>query len=427
MDEIKLGKIQWLPRNLIAQLKAGEVIERPSQALKELLENSLDAQATEITIHLEEAGLKKIEIEDNGYGMSSKDLLIAFEPHTTSKIFSIFDLFKIKSYGFRGEALSSMRSVSDISCETDNGFARSRIDYSSGEQTFFSEGISLKKGTKIVLYDLFKNHPVRSKFLQASFTEKKQIKKILLYFLILHPHILFKIKIDDEFYFYPQESKKERISRFYKIIEELKNEKDDLSSHITLVQSKHESLIYVNNRIIYHQGLKKFLEEKFQFKFILFLQVKNEDIDVNVHPQKNQIKFLKENEIFSFLNQSQSFEKNKVSNLNLLKNYHKFALVKDLHEYYIFDLIEAKKCFLKDESKKKSFSKIPFPEKVDSDFKSEYVKINQGYLTHFIEDLNFTEFKDVLFYSRSITSKELLKKLLINYPHCKKKIEDYIL
>jgi DNA mismatch repair protein MutL len=182
MEGTKYAKIRRLPDELIAQLKAGEIIENPAQVIKELIDNSIDALSTEITLHIEQSGLSKISVEDNGVGMSQEDVLIAFSQHTTSKITHIFDLFQIKSFGFRGEALFSIKNAGNLFCQTAHKGIQTSLNFIQYQEPFIQQESTTKNGTKIVLTDLFKYNPVRLKFLHSIQKERKKIQHILLTF-----------------------------------------------------------------------------------------------------------------------------------------------------------------------------------------------------------------------------------------------------
>ena len=193
------SSIQILPEHVVNQIKAGEVIERPSNIIKELLENALDAGATQIDLHIVDEGLSLISIKDNGKGMNFDDLPLAFKRHATSKLTKFDQLYSLDSFGFRGEALASIASVSQISCQTMNTLGRaSSIELVAGE---VSHHLDLEnkasQGTDLFIKNLFFNTPVRLRFSQSKKSEKRQIEKTIRAFLLSHPQIQITVKWDD--------------------------------------------------------------------------------------------------------------------------------------------------------------------------------------------------------------------------------------
>ena len=190
---------------MINQIKAGEVIERPAGLLKELLENALDANATHIKIHLENIGLDTIEVSDNGDGMSFDDLPMAFTRHATSKIRKFDDLYDLSSYGFRGEALASMASISRVICTSFQKKYNSsliqggKVIFHGGDMVDhhpISNGVI--SGTSFYIKDLFYNTPVRLKFLKSKAAERNAINRVIHSFLLIAPETRFDIKWDNQ-------------------------------------------------------------------------------------------------------------------------------------------------------------------------------------------------------------------------------------
>lgn len=316
-------KIKILPEHLIDQIQAGEVVEKPASLLKELLENSVDAGATKITIHLKQNGLELITIRDNGSGINFNDLPFAFCRHATSKISSFEDLFKIRSYGFRGEALASAASISKVDCSSKTeSEAGGRISFEGGVQKEHYEIDGLEQGTQIVIKDLFYNTPARLKFIKSQISEKNALKSILNSYLLCHPQIEFHIKWDDKD---KQIWKKSNIdTRLKKII----GKKSDIfdSYHfdkdyegikvdgILCASSESRSLprtqfIFVNNRPIEDRSLHFLITNTFQaitkFSFVnsyyVNISTPPEELDVNVHPNKTTIKFMEPGKIYSLV------------------------------------------------------------------------------------------------------------------------------
>lgn len=182
-----MGKIRILSENLIGKIAAGEVVERPASVVKELIENSIDANAEQIHVYIKEYGLAQIKVIDDGEGISKEDVSLAFQRHATSKIKDEKDLFKIKTLGFRGEALYSIAQVSKLRVITQ------QKDENIGTEAYIVGGkiIDIKpafsKGTTIEITDLFFNTPVRRKFLKSSFTEKAHIIDTLQNYCLAYP------------------------------------------------------------------------------------------------------------------------------------------------------------------------------------------------------------------------------------------------
>ncbi len=310
-----MGKIRKIPQSLIGKIAAGEVIERPASALKELIENSIDAGATSLLIYIKEYGLAEIKVVDNGEGISSEDIEIAFERHATSKLEKDEDLFNINTLGFRGEALYSIAQVSKIRILTQHR------EESIGSEVYIIGGEIVEKtkrgtiGTTIKIEDLFFNAPVRKKFLKSSFTERAHIIETVQNYALSFPQISFYLNIDGEeiFNLPSSNSVEERISQLFGIdfLEKVnKREQSKDGYKITLFWGSDElkrkvrtrQLIFVNKRPVRDPLIISTLYKAFEIKeghpqFILFLQVPNEKVDFNVHPAKKEVRFRDFNKI----------------------------------------------------------------------------------------------------------------------------------
>ncbi|MEG0750064.1 MAG: DNA mismatch repair endonuclease MutL, partial [Carnobacterium sp.] len=174
-----MAKIQELSEILANQIAAGEVIERPASVVKELIENAIDAGSTQIDILIEEAGLRKIQIIDNGVGIDSDEVLNAFKRHATSKIYSRDDLFRIRTLGFRGEALPSIASVSEITLETSTGSQQGTFVKLKGGQVIEERPNQARKGTTLTVENLFFNTPARLKYVKTLQTELANVTDIV--------------------------------------------------------------------------------------------------------------------------------------------------------------------------------------------------------------------------------------------------------
>lgn len=315
--------IQLLPEHIIDQIKAGEVIERPSTLIKEILENSIDAGSNKIDLHIVDNGLELIAISDNGKGINAKELPLAFYRHATSKIGRFEDIYHLNSYGFRGEALASIASISKISCDSKTHSQTGLIKINGGEITFHdqTEEFNQKTGTKIYIRDLFYNTPVRMKFIQSKTSEKNQIIKIIRSFLLINPQISFSIKWDQaEKEIYPIATQEKRIlDVLFKGKEtpflHSQTDYDGISFQIFLSEEssrgnahKHH-FIFINNRYIQDIQIHKIIINSAKHlwpdgetgHYIAKLYVPNDEIDVNVHPNKTVVKLFKAPKIYSII------------------------------------------------------------------------------------------------------------------------------
>ena len=329
-------KIEILPEHIIDQIKAGEVLERPASLVKELIENSLDAQSTEINIHLIENGLDLLSIEDNGHGMSFSTLPYAFLRHATSKLKNFEDLYRLKSFGFRGEALASVAASARLTCTSqpyDLSDQGGKIIISGGSQELLIPYRCSTHGTSLYIKDLFYNTPARLKFIKSKVSEKSSLKKMLYAFTLSNPQTMFSIKWDEkEREVFKAISSTEEVSKrieqvfFSKLSKNLEaniwhssEEYDEESGRYkveifvtptthTTPQFRHHYL-FANNRFFQdkslHQSVLRTLEPIWRFgesgHYVVKITVPPTDLDVNVHPNKTQIKFLKSDIIYSLL------------------------------------------------------------------------------------------------------------------------------
>lgn len=325
-------KIEILPEHIIDQIKAGEVLERPASLIKELIENSLDAGATEINIHLVENGLDLLSIEDNGHGMSFKTLPFAFLRHATSKLKNFEDIYRLQSFGFRGEALASVAASARLTCTTqpsnlnDEG---GKMIIHGGAQELLIPYRSSSQGTSLFIKDLFYNTPARLKFIKSKVSEKSALKKMLYAFVLSNPQTSFSIKWDEkereifkaiaaneekvkrvEQVFFSKLSKgaESQVWHSWQEYEQYKVEVYFTPSTHTTPQFRHHYL-FANNRFFQdkslHQSVLRTLEPLWRFgesgHYLVKITVPPEDLDVNVHPNKTQIKFLKPDVIYSLM------------------------------------------------------------------------------------------------------------------------------
>ena len=185
-----MGKIELMSENLANKIAAGEVVEKTMNVVKELVENSIDAKSNEIKIELIDSGIKEIIVTDNGIGMDKEDAILAFSRHATSKLKTLEDLFYINSLGFRGEALPSIAAVSNVNLKTSNGEFGTEVEIDGGTIKEVKSS-DLKKGTKIIVKNLFYNTPVRLKYLKSPYTELANIVDYVNKMALSFPNVRF--------------------------------------------------------------------------------------------------------------------------------------------------------------------------------------------------------------------------------------------
>jgi DNA mismatch repair protein MutL len=311
--------IQILDKNVIDQIAAGEVVERPSHLVKELLENSLDAKATAIEIYFENAG-RNIEIIDNGIGISKDDLALALERHATSKISQFNDIWSLDSFGFRGEALASISAVSDFEIVSRaQGSEKSfKLNSSFGKISPVLE-TSSPVGTHIRINDLFENVPVRLKFLKTSSYEHGLIKQVVKAMALSQPSVEFKVYENRKLiYFYPKTvSLAERVKAVLNAKEVFTLEVDDSGHRLECVYSSPYQVekntkniwLFVQNRWVQDKVMVASIMESYQNllmhgeypQVVLKLFMPPEQVDVNIHPTKSQIKFLNSQTVYRLI------------------------------------------------------------------------------------------------------------------------------
>jgi DNA mismatch repair protein MutL len=308
------SKIIVLPDFVIDQIAAGEVLENPASAVKELVENSLDAGATRIRIEIEGGGLQKILIEDDGCGMSSSDAALCLKRHATSKIRSAAELEKLATMGFRGEALAALASVAKLELKTSDGNESTRIIASGGAISSI-EVCARNRGTSIEARDLFFNAPARLKFQKSPSSSAAAILKVLETLSLSNPEIHFTLFSNGKSTF--EAKAKEWRAR----VEELRGPlpyflafseagisiRALLSRPEEALATRSAQTLFVNRRPIVSPLVAKAVKEGFGTRiveslfpaFVLFLEVPPDIVDVNVHPQKKEVRFREEGRIFT--------------------------------------------------------------------------------------------------------------------------------
>ena len=308
-----MKNINILDSNTIDKIAAGEVVERPSAVVKELVENSIDANADAVTIEIKDGGISFIRITDNGEGIDRSQVKKAFMRHATSKIKSVEDLISVTSLGFRGEALSSISAVSKIEflTKTKTDFIGTRYVVEGGRECVF-EDAGIPDGTTIIVRDLFFNVPARKKFLKSPSSEGNNITELIEHMILSHPNISFKYIYNGNVKL--QSSGKNDIkSCIYNVygrdiangLIEVKSIRDDISIHGFIGKpelaraTRNFEIYFVNNRFIKSTLIDRALEEAYKDYLMLhkyptvflYFEIPSHLIDVNVHPTKREIRF----------------------------------------------------------------------------------------------------------------------------------------
>lgn len=312
-----MGKIIQLDDVLSNKIAAGEVVERPASVVKELVENAIDANSTIIEIEVEEAGLSKIRILDNGDGIEESDVLMAFRRHATSKIKEDKDLFRIRTLGFRGEALPSIASVSRLEIKTSTGEEGTRLVLEGGHIEVLEKSSS-RKGTDIVVTDLFYNTPARLKYMKTVHTELGNITDIVNRLALSHPEVSFRLIHNDRKLLHTNGNGDVRqvLAAIYglnivkKMIPIQASSLDfTIKGWVALPEITRASRNYittmVNGRFIKNYPLVKAIQEGYHTLLpigrfpIVMINIEMDPIlvDVNVHPSKMEVRFSKEGEL----------------------------------------------------------------------------------------------------------------------------------
>ncbi|WP_059170194.1 DNA mismatch repair endonuclease MutL [Bacillus sp. FJAT-27445] len=317
-----MGKIIQLDDALSNKIAAGEVVERPASVVKELVENALDAGSTNIEIKVEEAGLAKIRITDNGEGIEEEDVSKAFNRHATSKIKDETDLFRIRTLGFRGEALPSIASVSRLEMKTSTGdSAGTRIVIEGGRETAF-EKASSRRGTDIIVTDLFFNTPARLKYVKTIHTELGNITDLVNRLALSHPEVSFRLVHNGKKLLHTNGNGDVRqvLAAIYgmgiaKMLVPIEGRSLDyrITGFASLPEVTRASRNYIstmiNGRFIRNYGLAKAVKEGYHTLLpigrypIVLLNIEMDPIlvDVNVHPSKMEVRISKEAELFELV------------------------------------------------------------------------------------------------------------------------------
>jgi len=314
--------IQLLPDHIANQIAAGEVIQRPASAVKELLENAVDAGATEIQLIIQDAGKQLLQVIDNGKGMSETDARMAFERHATSKIKEIEDLFRIKTMGFRGEALASIAAVAQVELKTkraeDNAGTLIEIENSVVKK---QEPVAIPTGTSIAMKNLFFNVPARRNFLKSNAAEMRHIVDEFIRVSMAYPEIFFSLSANGQQMFHLEKGTlKQRIvqilgNQYNAKLVTVQEHTDYMNIHgfigkpETAKKTRGDQYFFVNNRFIKSAYLNHAVASAFQEMiasdsfptYVLFIDLEPSQVDVNVHPTKQEIKFEDEKIVYAFV------------------------------------------------------------------------------------------------------------------------------
>ncbi|MGE3802740.1 MAG: DNA mismatch repair endonuclease MutL [Candidatus Kapaibacterium sp.] len=320
-----MGLIHRLPESLANKIAAGEVVQRPSSVVKELVENSIDAGATEVAVVIKNAGKSLIFIQDNGSGMSEEDARIAFERHATSKITSQGDLDRIMTLGFRGEALAAISSVAQVELKTrrEEDELGTLVRVENGEVIEVGK-TACEKGSSIAVKNLFFSVPARRKFLKSNATEFKHIAEVMQAFALSYPAVAFTFSDNDTLVMNVKPGTlEERVRALYN--DEMLNgllpfkaegEGVVVNGYVGRPnfarKSKVDQYLFMNGRVIYSKllshavftGYEHLLDKQSYPPYVLFIEIDPERVDVNVHPAKSEVKFDDEQLIYAILQEA---------------------------------------------------------------------------------------------------------------------------
>ena len=317
-----MGKINILSAELSNKIAAGEVVERPSSVVKELVENSIDAGSTNIKVIIKEFGIEQIRIIDNGSGISNDDLARAFLRHATSKISADYDLFHIETLGFRGEALASISSVSKVTIKSCAGEAQGKMLVLEGGKVVSEEYYAPIKGTDLSVENLFYNTPARLKYLRNPHTEQANITNIIHKFALSYPNVAFELHVDGKITFktYGDGDVHKILSKIYNMgvarnMIEFSGSNDDYKvfGYISVPEetraSKNYINIFINGRYIKNYGIQNAIIDAYGTLLMInryplcVINIEMDPIllDVNVHPTKQEVRLSKEAELIRLI------------------------------------------------------------------------------------------------------------------------------
>ena len=314
--------IQLLPDAVANQIAAGEVIQRPASVVKEMVENSVDSGADNIKVIVKDAGKTLVQVIDNGVGMSETDSRLAFERHATSKIKSADDLFGIRTKGFRGEALASIASIAHVTLKTRQSEQELGTQLTiAGSKVEVQEPVSCPQGSNLMVKNLFFNVPARRKFLKSNTTEFKHILVEFQRIALAHPDIEFQLLHNDQTILHlPQTNLRQRIVHIFgKQINQNLNNIDNNTSMVLISgfigkpefakKTSGEQYFFINQRYMRHPYFHRAVTKAFENilpsdhypSYFIYFDADPQNIDVNIHPTKTEIKFENEQAIFKII------------------------------------------------------------------------------------------------------------------------------
>jgi DNA mismatch repair protein MutL len=315
--------IKILSQNVASKIAAGEVVERPLSVVKELMENAIDAQAGEIRIRIENAGQSLIQVEDNGVGIPQAEAGLALQRYATSKISGIDDLERIKTLGFRGEALASIAAVSRFELFTRSGLESVGVRLTSeGGEAIHQEPAGLKEGTRIVVEDLFFNVPARRKFLKSEQTERRNIIDLVSRYALFYAGIRFHLQMEGKEVLATNGNgdRREVLSRIYdvqtaramlelKVVDDFLGIEGFISPTGISRSNRKEIFFFINGRLISDTALVSAVTQAYQNLLMvgryplamISLTIEPAEVDVNVHPTKAEVRFREPGRIFSLV------------------------------------------------------------------------------------------------------------------------------
>ncbi len=377
-----MAKIKVMDSHLANMIAAGEVIERPSSVVKELVENSIDANSKHIEVYVYEAGRKRIIVKDDGHGMEKEDAMIAFKRHASSKLLNDRDLFRIKTMGFRGEALPSISSVSKVTMETSTGESvGTKITIEEDEMKV--EECSMRKGTQFTVEELFYNTPVRLKFLKMDTTENANTLEVMQRLALSRPDISFDFYIDNRLVFkttgrgdlleviariYSNDTAKKMMSVNYE------NYEFKVTGYIGKPElnksNRYFMITILNDRSVYLPKVQKAIMEAYsdfifnsRYPFVILkIDVEHSLVDVNVHPSKREVRLSNEERITDCiynLIRDQLLEKKPLTESNIFRNEIKKEEVLKDENVYIKE--QEKISLLLDEDEEKEVAEVIRP------------------------------------------------------------------
>ncbi len=317
--------ITIIPQTLANQIAAGEVIERPASVVKELVENAIDAEASQIDIKIQEAGMEIIEITDDGKGIKADELELAFERHATSKLLEKEDLFRVKTLGFRGEALPSIASVSELTIESSTDEGAGRMLKVKGGEVVENKPASSRRGTTVKVRNLFFNTPARLKHIKSLSTELSHITNIVNRFALAHPEVIFRLHNNGHIVMRTSGNGdlRQAIAGVYgvdiarKMLEiEAENLNYKVAGYISKPELTRSNSSYitlvVNGRVIKNYRLSRAIETGYGSKLMInrypfavcHITLDPLLVDVNVHPTKQEVRISEEEDLINLLKQA---------------------------------------------------------------------------------------------------------------------------